>query len=102
MSREYRRISRRGRFFLAGAREMADNERMGLYELVEQARDCWVSRVVVRQDSEDNLARDNALSVAETIRDLADEVVQAASEGNFGPVSAALAVEEIVLSGFQF
>jgi hypothetical protein len=57
------------------------SERVGLYELIAQARECWVSRMVV-PEHDGGLARD-------TIQGVVDRVLRDASLGNFGRAARA-------------
>jgi hypothetical protein len=69
---------------------MADHERMGLYELVALARDCWAGRVEVLEQQEETrpVGFRSALSddwAWGNIQDSVEEVIQDAARGVFGP-----------------
>jgi hypothetical protein len=64
---------------------MAGGERIGLYELIALARECWVSRVVVLEEH-DGVVREaaDADHFRGRVRDVVDDVLQAAALGDFG------------------
>jgi hypothetical protein len=83
---------------------MASDTRMGLYDLVAQARDCWAGRVAVLEQQEDTVPvgfrsalNDGDRRVKDSIDDAVEEVLQNAAVGWFGPpLTPSAAIDDIL------